>query len=142
MEINGNSTNSTVPNVISPDQTGFNSLTAESFMKLLITELQNQDPTQPVGNEELLNQFSMMRNLQSNIELSDTLKAISVGQQLSTAASFIGKSVSGTDRDGEYVTGVVDRAFLDAGQVFMGVGGAKIPVDQITEVHLMQSEAA
>ena len=34
--------------------TGFAALTSQDFLKMLITELQNQDPTQPVSNSELL----------------------------------------------------------------------------------------
>ena len=94
------STSATAVKVVDKDKTGFNALTSEDFLKLLITQLQNQDPTAPVGNEELLGQLSQMRSLQSNIELSSSLKTTSANQNLSTAASYIGKQVTGSD-DGE-----------------------------------------
>ena len=115
------------------DATGFNAITAESFMKLLITQLQNQDPSQPVGNEELLNQLALMRNIQSNVELIDSMKAITSGQQLSTAASFIGKHITGTGAQGA-VSGVVDRVLLKGGAVYVAVGDQELKPSQIESV--------
>lgn len=132
MEVSGASSSSS--GVISPDQAGFGALTADKFMTLLITQLQNQDPTEPVGNEELLNQLSMMRNLQSNIELGDALKSITVDQRLATSASFIGKEVVGVDVEQKSVTGVVDRAFVRDGEAYVGIGEHVVPLDSITDI--------
>ena len=134
MEINA-TTRTTTPRIVDKDDIGFSGLTADSFMKLLITELQNQDPLEPVGNEQLLNQLSMMRNLQSNIELSDTLKSITANQQLSAAAAFIGKTVAGTSVDQQFVQGRVDRAFVAEGKVHVGLGSTSVAVDQIISVN-------
>jgi len=132
----GSITSGSDPQIVGSDQTGFAALSSESFLKLLITELQNQDPTEPVGNEELLNQLSMMRNLQSNIELGNALKAITDNQQLSTAANFIGKSITGVTADQQPVNGVADRAFLRDGQAFVGVGAVEVPLSQVSSIGL------
>lgn len=121
------------PFYVGKDATGFNAINAESFMQLLITQLQNQDPSEPVGNEELLNQLALMRNIQSNVELIDSMKAITSGQQLSTAASFIGKRVSGVGAQGA-VDGVVDRVMLKGGTVYVAVGDAELKSSQIESV--------
>ena len=120
--------------VVDKDKTGFNGLTSADFLKLLVTQLQNQDPTEPVGNEELLNQLSMMRNLQSNIEIGDAMKAVTTGQNLATAAGFIGKTVTGTDADGAAVSGKVEKAFLTGGTAYVRVGGTNLTLSQIAEV--------
>jgi flagellar basal-body rod modification protein FlgD len=124
---------------VAHDKTGFNGLTSETFMKLLIAQLQNQDPLEPVGNDELLSQMAMMRNLQSNIELGDAMKAITSDQQLATAASFIGKSIEGTDINRQPVSGVVDRAFLANGEVFVGVGSATVALKEVRSVSLVDA---
>ena len=106
-----NSATATVPR----ESSGFNALTSENFLKMMIVQLQNQDPLEPTGNEELLNQISQMRSLQSSIELSESLKSLSVQQKLGSAASLIGKTVSGTitSANGTQTTikGAVQRAF-------------------------------
>ncbi|WP_299465776.1 flagellar hook capping FlgD N-terminal domain-containing protein [uncultured Gimesia sp.] len=131
--ISGSGSTNTV-NVIEKDKAGFSGLTAESFLKLLITELQNQDPTEPLGNEQLLAQLSSMRELQSNIELSDTLKAITTGQGLTQAASLIGKEIEGQLTGQSAVAGVVDRAFVREGKAYVGVGASELPVSAISIV--------
>ncbi|MCA9007871.1 MAG: flagellar hook capping protein, partial [Planctomycetaceae bacterium] len=101
---------------------------------LLITELQNQDPTEPLGNEELLAQISSMRELQSNIELSDTLKEITTGQSLTQAAALIGKEVEGQEGEQNPVAGIVDRAFVRDGKSYVGIGAFELPVSAISSV--------
>jgi len=123
---------------VSKEQSGFSGLTSESFMKLLITQLQNQDPTQPIGNDQLLSQLSAMRTLQSNIELGDALKSITVNQRLSTASTFIGKTVTGTAANQQEVTGVAERAFLQDGKAFVRIGETDIPLSSVTAVQLPQ----
>lgn len=135
MAVNGISNVGTTPvNVVDQDKTGFSGLTAESFLKLLITELQNQDPTEPLGNEELLGQLSSMRELQSNIELSETLTDINTGQSLTQAAALIGKEVEGQEEGQPPVSGIVDRAFVRDGKAYVGVGASELPVTGILNV--------
>ncbi len=121
--------------VVERDQTGFAGLNADTFMKLLITELQNQDPLSPVQSQDMLNQLAMMRNLSANIELADALESITSNQQLSTAATFIGKQITGTDSDENEVDGVVDRAFLRDNQAFVGMGDVEVPLSQVSSVN-------
>mgnify|MGYP000918992520 CR=1 FL=1 len=89
------STSGTAVKTVDKDKVGVAGLTSDSFLKLLITQLQNQDPTAPMSNEELLNQLSQMRSLQSNIELSDMLKTQASNQQVTAGAAFLGKVVTG-----------------------------------------------
>lgn len=142
MTIAPTSSTASNPPVVPADQAGFNSLNSETFMKLLITQLQNQDPLEPVGNEELLNQLSMMRNLQANIELGESLKAITTNQQLSTAATYIGREITGVDTAGEGLTGIVDRAFLREGEAFVAVGSREVALGEVTSISLVGQAAA
>ncbi len=125
---------------VEPGNQGFNGLTADDFFKLLIAQLQNQDPSEPVGNAELLQQLSAMRNLQSNTELGETLKQLadSMGtaearatEQLSIGASYIGKSVTLDD----LTVGVVDRALAEGGEILVGVNGTDVPLSRVVSVN-------
>jgi flagellar basal-body rod modification protein FlgD len=120
--------------IADPEQTGFGGLTSDTFMRLLITQLQNQDPLEPVGNEELLSQLSMMRNLQANIELGEALQSITTNQQLSTAATYIGREIIGIDTQQATISGIVDRAFLRDGQAFIGIGNREIALANVSAV--------
>lgn len=121
-------------NIVDPDKVGFNALDAEAFMKLLVAQLQNQDPTNPTSNEDMLAQISQMRSLQSNVELTDTLKNMGTGQQLSSAAGMIGKLIAATNDDGEAVTGLVESVIVSDGTAYLQVGDQGIKLSQVTEV--------
>lgn len=47
------------------------------FLKLLTTQLSQQDPTDPVDNKEMIAQMAQFSSLAASTEMSDTLKAIS-----------------------------------------------------------------
>ena len=135
MDVTG-ATSTSGSNVVAPDKQGFNGLTSTDFLKLLIEQLKNQDPTAPVGNEELLNQISTMRSMQSNIELSATLKQLSSGQQVSSGASYLGKVVTGLDANKNEVTGVADRFFVADGKGMIGIGEKAVAVADVTGLAL------
>jgi len=122
-------------NIVDTAETGFAGLTSDDFLAMLIVQLENQDPLEPLANEDLINQLTAMQSLESNIELMDTLKSITNSQQLTAAAAFIGKSVTGTNVSGVLTTGVADRAFVDDGVTFVGIGDDQIAVDQITSLN-------
>jgi len=133
MAVSGVSSSSQ-PNIIDKDKIGFNGLSSDTFMKLLITQLQNQDPTQPVGNDELLQQLATMRNLQSNIELSETLKAVGAVSKFSAGAAFLGKEITGIDIAGQEISGVADRMFVRNGEFHLGIGDREMAVGGIITV--------
>ncbi len=133
------SSTTTQPKTTDASKTGFNGLTADDFFKLLIAQLQNQDPSAPTSNEDLLNQISTIRSLQSNIEVGDTLKSLNTtlsannsiaGQGLSVAASFIGNPVSLND-DG---FGIATQALMKDGQSYVVVNGKEVAVSSIRSV--------
>lgn len=134
MDVGGANAAGNASPFVDREKIGFAGLTADDFMKMLIVELQNQDPTDPLSNEQLLNQLSVMRNLQSNIELSDTLKAITSSQQLVAATSFLGKTVAATKEDDTEISGVVDRVFQRDGKTFVAVADQEVPLSDITTV--------
>ncbi len=115
---------------------GFGALTAQDFLTMLITELQNQDPTQPVSNSDILQQLSEMESLQSNVQLNSTLTNLSNNQQISSGASFLGKVVSGTDANNNPINGVADSVFLQNGNLMIGVGSSAMSIGNVTGVSL------
>lgn len=136
MAVNGvNSTNSSnnLPTV-DPDKQGFAGLTSQDFIKLLITQLQNQDPSNPLDSDQLLNQISQMRNLQAGIELQDTLTNLTNSQQLTSSTAFIGKTITGTGTDQTTVTGTVSKVQLREGAAYLTVGTKEVKLADVLSV--------
>src|SRR5215212_2413336 len=75
-------------------------LKSEDFIKMMITQLQNQDPTEPVKNEELLAQMSQIGQLESSTQLQTSLKSMVLQNNVGAAGNLIGKMVNGLDAKG------------------------------------------
>src|SRR5919107_114648 len=92
-------------------------LKTEDFIKMMITQLQNQDPMDPAKNQDLLAQMSQIGQLQSATTLRDSLKGIVTQNQIGAAASMIGKNVEGLDDNDDPVAGVVSSVRVEKDQV-------------------------
>ena len=92
----------TAPNTL-PGNKGV-ALKPEDFIKMMITQLQNQDPMEPAKNQELLAQMSQIGQLQSATSLQESLKGMVLQNQIGSASSLIGKTVQGLDSQDDPVT--------------------------------------
>jgi flagellar hook assembly protein FlgD len=91
-------------------------LDMDQFLKLMITELQNQDPLNPLENTEILQQVSQIREIGATSKLTETLDAVLLGQNLTSATSMIGKTIDALTDDAKEVRGVVDRVTVTDGE--------------------------
>jgi flagellar basal-body rod modification protein FlgD len=82
-------------------------LKTEDFIKMMITQLQQQDPLEPAKNEQLLAQMSQIGQLQSQSQLQESLKGLVLQNQIGSAATLIGKSVQGLDDQDDPINGLV-----------------------------------
>ncbi len=91
----------------------YNDLDIDAFLKLLISELQNQDPLNPMDNAAMVQQIGSIREIGATDLLTDTLSSLSASQELVTASGLIGRSITGLADDFSDVTGVVDRITVE-----------------------------
>src|SRR5689334_3095659 len=82
-------------------------LKAEDFIKMMVTQLQQQDPMEPAKNDQLLAQMSQISQLQSTTDLTTSLKGMVQQNQIGSASALIGKSVQGMDDQNNTISGVV-----------------------------------
>src|SRR5438876_2303672 len=89
----------------SPANTGFSALTPEDFSKIIFTELSKQDPLQPNDTNALLQQISSVRAIQSDMDLTSKLSSLVNQNEFASAATLIGRTVSGVDENSDRVSG-------------------------------------
>uniref|UniRef100_B8DS26 Basal-body rod modification protein FlgD n=1 Tax=Nitratidesulfovibrio vulgaris (strain DSM 19637 / Miyazaki F) TaxID=883 RepID=B8DS26_NITV9 len=80
----------------SSTSSGGTTLDSDAFLQLLIAELQNQDPTNPTDNTEMINQIASFSTVEQLSALNDTATSIYdslTAMSLNSAVSFIGQSV-------------------------------------------------
>lgn len=91
----------------------FSNVDMNDFIKLMITEMQNQDPLNPMDNEQMLGQIGQIREIASNDKLSKTLDALMVSQSISMAGGMIGLKVEALSDESKRIEGVVDRVMIE-----------------------------
>lgn len=113
----------------------------DQFLGLLITELQNQDPLNPMDNAQMLAQISQIREIGSTNKLTETLGNFAIGQELAMASSMIGKKISALDNAAKEVDGIVDRVSVqtdeenpDIRKVSVHVGTSVVDIKNIREI--------
>ena len=111
-----------------------NELTMSDFIKMMVAELENQDPMDPMSNTEMLQQISQIRSITSNDRLTSSIESLTLGQALSTASSLIGKTVSGVNTLDEKVTGKVEKVTIENGMAKLFVGSSIINVGNVTGI--------
>ena len=81
----------------------FGDLSSQEFVEIIFAELANQNPLEPSDTGALLDQLSTLRSIQSDIDLLSKLESLVAQNELTSAASMIGKFVSGVSAEGEFV---------------------------------------
>jgi len=110
-------------------------LKTEDFIKMMITQLQNQDPMEPAKNQELLAQMSQIGQLQSSTTLQESLQGMVVQNQIGSAAGLIGKSVEGLDASDDPVSGVVSSVRVEKDGVSLELDNGKtLPLGRVTSI--------
>lgn len=86
----------------------FGELKSEDFVKLIFTELRNQDPFKPNDSGELLKQIDSIRSIETNMELGKRMDQTALQNELSGAGDMIGRFVKGLSTEYQPVEGTVE----------------------------------
>ena len=126
------STTATSSQVARTDTGG--SLGQDAFLKLLVAQMQNQDPMQPEDSGQMMSQlasFSQVSQLQS---LTSASQAQALGQDFSTAVALIGKNVTYTKADGSQASGAVTAVKSDPSGALLEIGTDEVHTGAIVKV--------
>ena len=113
---------------------GIQDLDLNKFIDLMIAELQNQDPLNPLDNNEMLQQITQIREIGATGRLTETLESVLLGQNLTSATSMIGKTVKAMSDDAMEVSGLVDRVTVTDGEPRLHIGDKAIGLKNVKEV--------
>ena len=108
------------------------------FLQLLVTELQNQDPLNPVHNKEFiaeLAQFSSLEQMQNMNTSFQTLLTQQSLSQLNFAVNLVNHNIVGTDSSGNQVTGAVTNIDYSSGNTSVVVNNTSVSLANIIKIY-------
>lgn len=105
----------------------------DDFLKILITQMSNQDPTSPLENTEFIAQMAQFSSLEQMTNMSQNFEKLSVMMHSSEAASMLGKNVE-LDLGDTTTSGLVEAVSRGASPQ-VKVGGMYYDMNKIKTVY-------
>ena len=99
----------------------------EDFIKLLTTQMSNQDPMKPISDTDQIAQLAQFSSLQS-------MNSLLTNSQLSGASTMIGKNVTALSTDGKAHSGTVESVQMNSGAVYVTIDGQAYAYTTISQV--------
>lgn len=113
-------------------KSGGTNVDTDTFLKLLVAQMQYQDPLEPQSNTDFVSQLAMMTGLEQIQSMNGSLST-------SKAMNYVGKQISATVLNSntgveEKYSGIVTGVVMRNGDAYAVVGDDAICVDDITSV--------
>lgn len=109
------------------------------YMKLLVTQLQNQNPLEPLNNNEMASQLAQFSQLAQLESMNSNFAKVLENVKQSYATSLIGKEVSfaGETQSGstEIMNGIVEQIYNNVdGSIVLLVGDYTLDLENVISV--------
>jgi flagellar basal-body rod modification protein FlgD len=111
------------------------SYNSDLFLKLLVTQLSNQDPSSPMDSAQMVSQTAQLASMEQMTALNATTTSTYQTQMQATATSMLGRTVTWTDSGGTKQSGPVTAiAFSATGDPQLTVGTRTVGLSAIAGV--------
>ncbi|MBZ9699717.1 MULTISPECIES: flagellar hook assembly protein FlgD [unclassified Mesorhizobium] len=107
-------------------QTSKTAVDYQSFLKLLIAEMKNQDPTKPMDSTQYVAQLATFSQVEQSVQTNTKLDQIMQSSALSQADALIGRSI--TSADGNTTGTVASVRLASSGLIAVLGNGTEIAV--------------
>lgn len=108
-------------------------LDQDKFLTLLLAGLRNQDPLNPLDNQEFLGQLTQFTSLQGLQQMNASFGELLKLQQMAGGAGLIGRTIRYASGSSE-ASGRVDGLTVMNGKVYLDVGGTRVALDDVRSV--------
>jgi flagellar basal-body rod modification protein FlgD len=132
-------TGSTSGSTSSTDSSGSDILTKgmgeDTFLKLLVAQLQYQNPMSPTDGTQFMSQLAQFAQVEKLNDISSSQTDATSWQRAVLGEGLIGKTVSGTDTAGNPVTDLVSGLQItDSGPLLMLKNGGTMDVAKLSNI--------
>ncbi|HVS70111.1 MAG TPA: flagellar hook capping FlgD N-terminal domain-containing protein [Phycisphaerae bacterium] len=123
----------TTPTAAPATTSSATAMSSTDFMKVMLQQLEHQDPLNPTDSNQLLTQLSEISQLQSNTDMQNNIASLTLQQSMGAAGNLIGKQVQGITPSGQATTGTVTKVQITNQQVSLQLdNGASLPMQNVT----------
>jgi flagellar basal-body rod modification protein FlgD len=105
----------------------------DQFMNLLITQMQNQDPLEPVDNKEMIAQLAQFSSLEQMQNLNSKFETFQKNTTAAISSLLVGKT--GQINNGGFSSeGLIDRVVQDGDEIKVNIDGTDYSLDQLANI--------
>jgi flagellar basal-body rod modification protein FlgD len=106
----------------------------DMFLKLMVTQLRNQDPMNPTDSSQFLAQTAQFTSLEKLTSIEEQASQALSAQLAFGASGLVGKSVDYTDATGAQTSGKVDSVSFTATGPVLSIGGTDVSLSSVVGV--------
>jgi flagellar basal-body rod modification protein FlgD len=109
-----------------------NELGKDDFLKLLMTQMQYQDPLNPMDNTAFVAQLAQFSSLE---QMNNLYKSSAYSQGMQMVGKDITATVyNDTTKKYDYVEGAVESVVVKNGNIYLTVGETDVPIEKVETV--------
>jgi flagellar basal-body rod modification protein FlgD len=113
-----------------PEQT----LDQSDFLQLLVTQLSEQDPMNPVSDAEFIGQMAQFSTLEATTNMQESVAGLQ-------ASSLLGQTLQVQNSQGQTANGVVSSVLFQSGTPELIINGAPYTLDDVLSIQPTQTTA-
>jgi flagellar basal-body rod modification protein FlgD len=106
----------------------------QEFLHLLVTQLRNQDPLNPIDDREFIAQMAQLTSLEAMLGVAGQVQEMVAAQQQTHALEMVGREIEFTDPDGVTARGRVEGVRINGSAPVLVVGEYDVPIAAVQTV--------
>ena len=110
---------------------GQNDLDKEAFLKLLVTQMQYQDPMNPGDSTEYMSQLAQYSSLEATMNISD---AVEKGNALNMVGNYVIMNAKDSAGNNAPISGLVQYATIKDGEILLSINDNYYPASDLDSV--------
>ena len=115
-------------------ETGGGAMGKDQFLQLLITEMQNQDPMDPVDNKEMVAQLAQFSALEQMQNLNTNFERYQENTTAAVSSLLVGK-MGAVGKQGDMMSGRISQVVQDGETIKVRINGGDYELSQLAEIY-------